>query len=49
MAGVSYEPLQIEDIEKCFYDDIKTYLIHNYDIYNVIQKPLIYTDNIIIE
>ena len=48
MTGVYNEPLQIEEIEKCFCNDIKTFLIHHYDIYNVIEKHLIYPNNIII-
>ncbi len=35
--------------EDASYIDIKTYLIHNYDIYNVVDKHLTYPNNIIIE
>jgi hypothetical protein len=49
MAGVSYEFIEYVDIEKRIYDDIKTYLIHHYDIYKVVNKPLIYPNNILIE
>ena len=31
------------------YNDLKTYLIHKYDIYTIVNKPLIYPDDIIIE
>ena len=49
MAGVYYEFIDYVDIEKRFYGDMKTYLIHNYDVYNVLENALTYPDNIIIE
>jgi len=49
MAGVNYEPLEIQEIKRLQYKDIKYALIHQYDIYNVIEKSLKYSDNIIIE
>ena len=44
-----YYRLVGEDIQDISYKDIKTYLIHNYDVYNVIERDLSYTDEIIVE
>ena len=48
MAGVDYEFIEDINIENQF-NDLKTDLIHHYDIYNITDKSLIYPDNIIIE
>ena len=48
MAGVNNQPLDIENIERILYNDLKEYLIHHFDIYNILKTPLIYPDNILI-
>ena len=44
-----YYRLVGEDIKDISYNDLKTFLIHNYDIYNVIERDLSYSDEILVE